>query len=267
MSPPTGCATLITRAPRSASVIVQYGPARTRDRSRTRTPSSGAEGSVGFIGSRDAKRSGEFRQARREGEPTASGGRRRRGGRLRGVNIVIVGFGRVGSATVRELREDGHSVVLIEQRGDRIDRATRVEGLRTVRGNAIDADVQLRAGVDRADVFLALTREDTVNLVAAEVAKKRFSVPHAIARIYIPSRASIFEALGIRTICPTLYTVDAIRTTVRDIQGLPAAPRPPAETARPKARRPPALDESKFVLISGGGKIGSGLARTLAGRG
>ncbi|HET9794194.1 MAG TPA: NAD-binding protein [Thermoanaerobaculia bacterium] len=183
------------------------------------------------------------------------------------MNIVIVGFGRVGSATVRELREDGHSVVLIEQRGDRIDRATRVEGLRTVRGNAIDADVQLRAGVDRADVFLALTREDTVNLVAAEVAKKKFSVPHAIARIYIPSRASIFEALGIRTICPTLYTVDAIRTTVRDIQGLPAAPRPPAETARPKARRPPALDESKFVLISGGGKIGSGLARTLAGRG
>ena len=184
------------------------------------------------------------------------------------MNIVVVGFGRVGSASVRELVDDGHSVVLIEQRGDRIDRATRVEGLRTVRGNAIDADVQLRAGVDRADVFLALTREDTVNLVAAEVAKKKFSVPHAVARIYIPSRAPVFEALGIRTICPTLYTVDAIRSTVREIQGLPPAPRPAAEAPRPKPRRPSApLDESKFVLISGGGKIGSGLARTLSARG
>src|SRR5689334_7607595 len=134
------------------------------------------------------------------------------------MHIVVVGFGRVGSSAVRELREDGHEVVLIEQRGDRVERAARVEGLRTVRGNAIDADVQQRAGVDKADVFLALTREDTVNLVAAEVAKKRFSVPHAVARIYIPSRAAVFEALGIRTICPTLYTVDAIRSTVRAIQ-------------------------------------------------
>ena len=184
------------------------------------------------------------------------------------MHIVVVGFGRVGSSAVRELREDGHDVVLIEQRGDRIERATRVEGLKTVRGNAIDADVQQRAGVDKADVFLALTREDTVNLVAAEVAKKRFSVPHAVARIYIPSRAPIFEALGIRTICPTLYTVDAIRSTVRAIDGLPAEPRTAAELPRPKPRRAPAaVDESKFVLISGGGKIGSGLARTLAARG
>jgi trk system potassium uptake protein TrkA len=183
------------------------------------------------------------------------------------MHIVVVGFGRVGSSAVRELREDGHEVVLIEQRGDRVERAARVEGLRTVRGNAIDADVQQRAGVDKADVFLALTREDTVNLVAAEVAKKRFSVPHAVARIYIPSRAAVFEALGIRTICPTLYTVDAIRSTVRAIQGLPAEARTPAELPRPKRRGDVAVDESKFVLISGGGKIGSGLARTLAARG
>ena len=183
------------------------------------------------------------------------------------MNVVVVGFGRVGSSAVRELREDGHEIVLIEQRGDRIDRASRLEGLRTVRGNAIDADVQRRAGVDRAEVFLALTREDTVNLVAAQVAKRKHSVPHAIARIYIPSRAPIFEALGIRTICPTLYTVDAIRTTVRDIAGQPPPPRAAEAPLREPRRPPPALDESKFVLISGGGKIGSGLARTLLSRG
>jgi len=183
------------------------------------------------------------------------------------MNVVVVGFGRVGSSAVRELREDGHEIVLIEQRVDRLERASRLEGLRTVRGNAIDADVQRKAGVDRAEVFLALTREDTVNLVAAQVAKRKFSVPHAIARIYIPSRAPIFEALGIRTICPTLYTVDAIRTTVRDIAGQPAPPRAVEAPLREPRRPPPELDESKFVLISGGGKIGSGLARTLLSRG
>jgi len=184
------------------------------------------------------------------------------------MNIVVVGFGRVGSSAVRELREDGHTVVLIEQRGDRLERASGLEGLRTVRGNAIDADVQRKAGVDHADVLLALTREDTVNLVAAQVAKRKFAVPHAIARIYIPSRAPIFEALGIRTICPTLYTIEAIRTTVREIAGQPGTARTaPPETARLTRRAEPALDESKFVLISGGGKIGSGLARTLLARG
>ena len=185
------------------------------------------------------------------------------------MNIVVVGFGRVGSAAIRELIAAGHSVVLIEQRLDRIERARRTGDFHAVRGNAIDADTQLLAGVDRAEVFLALTREDTVNLVAAQVARRKFSVPHAVARIYIPSRAAIYEQMGIATICPTLYTIEAIRDTVAKI----AETKPVSKGAMPEARAASVrlseapLDETKFVLISGGGKIGSGLARTLLARG
>jgi trk system potassium uptake protein TrkA len=185
------------------------------------------------------------------------------------MNIVVVGYGRVGSSAIKELKVAGHEITLIEQREDRIERAGRVEGLKIVRGNAIDLDVQSKAGVDRAQVFLALTREDTVNLVAAQVAKLRFSVPHAIARIYVPSRAPIFEKRGIQTICPTLYTVEAIGAEIGKIAG-----QPPPSSSKPQETRQRAtriserpLDETRFVLISGGGKIGAGLARTLLSRG
>lgn len=185
------------------------------------------------------------------------------------MNIVVVGYGRVGSSAIKELRAAGHSIVLIETRPDRIERARKAGDIRIVHGNAIDQDVQREAGVRQAGVFLALTREDAVNLVAAQVARERFHVPHAIARIYVPSRAAIFEHRGIRTICPTLYTVEAIRTAVEEIAQMPCSMRTPLPPDRPE---PAPLfetprDESKFVLISGGGKVGSGLAQTLAAHG
>lgn len=185
------------------------------------------------------------------------------------MRIVVVGYGRVGSSAIRDLLVAGHEVVLIEKRPDRVERAGRVENIRILTGNAIDVSVQAKAGVDRADVFLALTREDTVNLVAAQVAKMKFSVPHAIARIYIPSRAPIFEKKGIQTICPTLFTVEAIRAEVEKIDRNPplAKEQPPEPKPRPSRISERALDETRFVLISGGGKIGSGLAATLLSRG
>lgn len=185
------------------------------------------------------------------------------------MRIVVVGYGRVGSSAIKELFAAGHEIVLIERRADRVERAGRVETLNTVLGNAIDVAVQARAGVDRADVFLALTREDTVNLAAAQVAKLKFSVPHAIARIYIPSRAPVYEKKGIQTICPTLYTVEAIRTEVEKIGASLPRPRGPSPEAKPRPSRisEQTLDETRFVLIAGGGKIGSGLATTLLARG
>jgi trk/ktr system potassium uptake protein len=185
------------------------------------------------------------------------------------MNVVVIGYGRVGSSAIRELMRKGHHVLLIEQRADRIERAQRVEHLEVVRGNAIDAEIQRRAHMHQADLLLALTRDDNVNLVAGEVARLQFKVPHVLARIYVPSRAAVVQELGIQTICPTLYTVDAIRQEVDRIAGTEPAAREEihadTEIFAPIEERP--LDESKFVLISGGGKIGSGLARALLTRG
>ncbi|MBI4483567.1 MAG: NAD-binding protein [Acidobacteria bacterium] len=180
------------------------------------------------------------------------------------MKIVIIGYGRVGSRTTRALAAKGHAITLIDKEVVRLGRTVELPNVRQVQGNGIDVDVQREAGMAEADRLLALTREDNVNLMAAQVSREFFKVPQAIARIYEPSHAQVSDDPQLMTVCPTLFAVDAI---VNQID-----PSAVAEVARTRAelpqrasrlRREAGSDESRFVLIVGGGKVGINLARTL----
>ncbi len=71
-------------------------------------------------------------------------------------------------------------------------------------GNGTDADILRRAGVEHADGFVAVTEGDNRNIMASQIAKNIFKVPHVVARIYDPERAEAYEKIGLHTICPTL---------------------------------------------------------------
>ena len=107
------------------------------------------------------------------------------------MNVVVVGYGRVGSALAREAIAAGHSVTVIDSSSDRVQRAARLPGARVVTGNAVDVQVQRDAHVGSADLFLAVTSNDNVNLVAAEIAVEVFQVINVVARVYAPSRAQV----------------------------------------------------------------------------
>ena len=71
-------------------------------------------------------------------------------------------------------------------------------------GTGIDVDVLRRAGIERADAFTAVTQGDNRNIMASQIAKHVFKVPHVVTRIYDPERAETYEKLGVHTICPTI---------------------------------------------------------------
>jgi len=71
-------------------------------------------------------------------------------------------------------------------------------------GNGTDTNVLRRAGIEHADGFVAVTEGDNRNIMAAQVAKHVFKVPHVVARIYDPERADAYAKLGLHTICPTM---------------------------------------------------------------
>ena len=71
-------------------------------------------------------------------------------------------------------------------------------------GNGIDHDVLVKAGIERADAFAAVTQGDNRNIMASQIAKHIFKVPHVVTRIYDPERAETYEKLGVHTICPTI---------------------------------------------------------------
>lgn len=84
------------------------------------------------------------------------------------MRFVIVGYGRVGSHTARILHEEGHELVVVDNDGDRIDRAN-TDGFDTIEGDGADEDVLLEAGIDEADAIGAFTPDLNVNFAACMV--------------------------------------------------------------------------------------------------
>src|ERR1044072_1003017 len=127
------------------------------------------------------------------------------------MNIVVLGYGRVGSRLVKLLSERGHKISLIDKEGARLAQAAHFEDVELIQGNGIDVDVQREAGMEEADLLLAVTMDDNVNLMASQVARTHYHVPRAIARVYEPSHAeAIQEYYKLIVLCPTLLAVDLL---------------------------------------------------------
>ncbi len=84
------------------------------------------------------------------------------------MKFVIVGYGRVGSRTVRLLVEEGHEVVVVDVDPERIARAEE-EGFEAVRGDGGDEEVLLEAGIDGADAVGAFTPDLNDNFAACTI--------------------------------------------------------------------------------------------------
>ncbi len=126
------------------------------------------------------------------------------------MHIVIAGVGRVGSELARRTSLDGHDVVAIDKRVEALDRLGPEFNGETVIGEAFDVSVLRQAGIERAEVFLAVTSSDNANLMATEVVRRVFKTPRAIARLYDPVRQPSYQALGIDFITGTQLIANVI---------------------------------------------------------
>src|SRR5215207_3907036 len=110
---------------------------------------------------------------------------------------IIAGGGKVGFFLARELIEQGHEILIIENVGDRAEFISNELGNVVLRGNADEASTLADAGAERADVIIAVTGDDEDNLVICQVARRRFGTRRTIARINDPRNESLFRMLGI----------------------------------------------------------------------
>jgi len=134
------------------------------------------------------------------------------------VRVVILGCGRVGSTLAAILTREGHQVSVIDRDQASFDKATQRLGpdfaQETVRGIGIDEDILRQAGIEEAEVFVAVTSGDNTNIVAAQIARKRFEVPKVLARVYDPIRAEAYREAGMKTICTTALVAGLLRDVV-----------------------------------------------------
>ena len=119
------------------------------------------------------------------------------------MNILIMGCGRVGARLASLLDEDGHKVTILDNDTYSFRRLPPSFGGTALFGNGTDEESLKKAGVEEADVFVALTQGDNRNVMACQIAKHVFKVERVVSRIYDPLREEMYSALGLETISPT----------------------------------------------------------------
>lgn len=135
------------------------------------------------------------------------------------MKIIVVGFGKVGATLTEQLYAEGHDVVVVDLLSKKLETAASNFDVLTVQGNGASYNVQLEAGVEDADLLIAVTASDELNLLCCLIARKAGQC-HTIARVrnsmYNKEIGFIKEQLGISMIInPELATAREISKLLR----------------------------------------------------
>jgi trk system potassium uptake protein TrkA len=121
--------------------------------------------------------------------------------------VIIAGAGKVGRNLARELISKGHEVTLIEVDRECYLRMEEVFEHAVQYGDATELWVLERAGIQRADLVIAVTGDDEDNMLVCQVAKEKYLCERIIARVNNPRNHEHFKLLGIQ---PAVSATDLI---------------------------------------------------------
>jgi trk system potassium uptake protein len=121
--------------------------------------------------------------------------------------IIVVGAGKVGWNLARELLEKSHEVTVIESNRRRYLTVEQELEHNVSYGDASELWVLERAGIQRADMVIAVTGDDEDNMLICQVAREKYQIDQVIARVNNPRNKEHFELLGVR---PTVSATDLI---------------------------------------------------------
>ena len=99
------------------------------------------------------------------------------------MNIIICGAGRVGFTIAKLLIDQNHSVTIIDQSSDDIQKINDSLDVKAIVGKATSPAILEKANTNEADMIIAVTRNDEINMLVCQIAYSLFKVPKKIARI------------------------------------------------------------------------------------
>jgi trk system potassium uptake protein len=126
------------------------------------------------------------------------------------VYVLIAGGGKVGSRLAQSLAALGHEVTLVE--ADRERYLVLAEELEHVvqLGDATELFVLERAGIERADLVIAVTGDDEDNIIVGQVARDKYGVAKVVARVNDPRNQGHFDMVGIHLTVSATATILAL---------------------------------------------------------
>jgi trk system potassium uptake protein TrkA len=102
------------------------------------------------------------------------------------LKIIILGAGQVGTSVAESLVSEANDITVVDVDGPRLRQLQDRLDLRTITGSAAHPPVLRAAGIEDADMLIAVTQSDEINLVACKIAAHLYNVPTRIARIRAP---------------------------------------------------------------------------------
>jgi len=130
------------------------------------------------------------------------------------MKVVIMGCGRVGAQLAALLDNDGHKVAILDTDDYSFRRLPPAFNGTALLGNGTDEDALKRAGIEEADVFVAVTQGDNRNVMGAQIAKHIFNVPRTVCRIYDPLRRELYNTLGLEAFSPTTIFAQMLKEKI-----------------------------------------------------
>jgi len=132
------------------------------------------------------------------------------------MKIVILGAGQVGGSVAESLVSEANDITVVDIEPQRLRTLQERLDLRTVLGSGAHPSVLAEAGIDDADLLVAVTQSDETNLVACRIAARMFNVPRRIARVRATDYLANERVLGEDgfdvdlSICPEQILTDYI---------------------------------------------------------
>lgn len=194
------------------------------------------------------------------------------------MKVVIAGGGKVGTYIAGDLLRSGHEVVLVERDPARAATIARETPATVREADACELAELHEAGLDDADVMVAATGEDQVNLVVSLLAKQEFAIPRVVARVNHPRNQWLFNeswGVDVSVSSPQLLTAlveeavsvgslvqllplrgaEARLVEVRLAEGFPSRSVPLAEMALPRDATIVAVVRDGHVIVPHGDTV------------
>lgn len=114
--------------------------------------------------------------------------------KTQGLNIIIVGCGKVGGALIEHLSKEGHDITIVDQDYEKVQEIANLYDIMGLAGNGASYSVQMEAGIENADLLIAVTGSDELNLLCCTIAKQVGECA-TIARVRTPDYSKEAEYL------------------------------------------------------------------------
>lgn len=125
--------------------------------------------------------------------------------------ILIIGCGRLGSSLAVRLAAQGKQVTVLDHDRTNFDaNLPRDFAGRTLLGMEIDNEVLLRAGIQDAEALAAVARDESTNMMVADVARRVFNIKRVVVRIDNVKLAELYRNEGYDVISPILEGTQAL---------------------------------------------------------